>query len=162
MVSGLHCTMPNGTSAPGNVLPPLLVQVRVSTSVAGAPTVDSVALFLAPAGSWGWLSAGGHEATLPSTPFLQLTGGDFAPASLTTPSAEPGGGLAVGLGPAVAARAAAPPTEGITATRIAALARITQPVLRVMRACCLVRMWSPPNSAHGNQRMKRYVAFRWA
>src|SRR5581483_8464432 len=35
MVSGLHCTSPNGTIAPGKVLPPLVVQVRVSTCWAG-------------------------------------------------------------------------------------------------------------------------------
>jgi len=44
--------MPNGTSAPGNVLPPPLVQVRVSTSAARLLTGWlSVEVFFAPAGS---------------------------------------------------------------------------------------------------------------
>src|SRR6185437_14696646 len=53
MVSGLHWTSPNGTIAPGKVLPPLVVQVRVSTCWAGfwVGTVASALLVLA-AGSF--------------------------------------------------------------------------------------------------------------
>jgi hypothetical protein len=43
--------MPNGTSAPGKVFPPPLVQVRVSTIVAGSLTADETSdRFRAPAG----------------------------------------------------------------------------------------------------------------
>src|SRR5262249_42666932 len=38
LVSGLHCTMPNGTSAPGKVLPPLLVPSNGLTTEAGSAT----------------------------------------------------------------------------------------------------------------------------
>jgi hypothetical protein len=45
--------MPNGTSAPGKVFPPPLVQVLVSTSWAGLDTaVLRVLWFVAPAGRW--------------------------------------------------------------------------------------------------------------
>jgi hypothetical protein len=51
-VSGLHCTIPNGTSAPGNVFPPLVVHVRASTSAAGSVTGCVIGVvFVAPAGS---------------------------------------------------------------------------------------------------------------
>ena len=41
-MSGLHCTMPNGASAPGKVLPPPEVQVRVSTRLARLPLAGAV------------------------------------------------------------------------------------------------------------------------
>ena len=53
-MSGLHCTIPNGTSAPGKVLPPPDVQVRVSTRLARfplAPGFWSLRLSRAPRGS---------------------------------------------------------------------------------------------------------------
>ncbi len=52
MVSGLHWTWPNGTSAPGKVFPPPEVQVRVSTILAGLVTgAVTLAWSLAPRGS---------------------------------------------------------------------------------------------------------------
>src|SRR2546430_8902072 len=37
VVSGLHCTIPNGVSAPGKVLPPWALPTSGSTSSAGSP-----------------------------------------------------------------------------------------------------------------------------
>jgi hypothetical protein len=53
IVSGLHWTIPNGASAPGNVLPPPEVQVRVSTRLATLPAAGALPTVLwlrAPAG----------------------------------------------------------------------------------------------------------------
>ena len=67
-MSGHHCTIPNGASAPGKVFPPLVVQVRVSTrdarSRTGLPTVPP---FLAPGGSLP-LATGRWQLTM--RPFL--------------------------------------------------------------------------------------------
>src|SRR5205807_10360022 len=38
LVSGLHCAMPNGMSAPGKSLPPPVVMTRMSTTEAGSAT----------------------------------------------------------------------------------------------------------------------------
>src|ERR1022692_3731208 len=76
MVSGLHWTIPNGTSAPGKVLPPLLVHVRVSTSVAGSRTGSViVAWSLAPAGSSPGRTGAGHETSWPPAFVEQVEGG---------------------------------------------------------------------------------------
>src|SRR4051794_38859040 len=39
--SGLHDNIPNGSTAPGNVLPPLALPMRVSTTDAGSATSGS-------------------------------------------------------------------------------------------------------------------------
>src|SRR5262249_12676592 len=98
MVSGLHCTIPNGTSAPGNVLPPPLVHVRVSTSVAGSLTgwVSGVVL-RAPAGRFPGGTGLGQSAGLPSGPLAQGTGLPFDWAGAAVLGLEVAGG-APGLG----------------------------------------------------------------
>src|SRR5215472_763228 len=74
MVSGLHWTMPNGTSAPGKVLPPPLVHVRVSTSVAGSLTgwLSGVVL-RAPAGRFPGRTGLGQSVGLPFGPLAHGT-----------------------------------------------------------------------------------------
>src|SRR6266545_6097839 len=96
--------MPNGTSAPGNVLPPPVVHVRVSTSWAGSVTgAVTTAWLFALAGS---LDAGSWPG--------QLTGRPFSPSvhtmSVGAAAVEPldfadGAGLGLGLGAAVAGAA---------------------------------------------------------
>src|SRR5579859_4939161 len=145
--------MPNGTSAPGNVFPPLLVQVRVSTIVAGLLTAPSVFLFLAPAGSCACLRTGGHAVGLPSGPFTQLAGffGVNAGAGLAGPGGAlvdgTGDGVAVGDGAAVAAGTAAK-TMPATASAMVAVPRIARRRLARMVSCrCFGCIWSPPSIA---------------
>jgi hypothetical protein len=60
--------MPYGTSAPGNVFPPPLLQVRVSTSDArslGDSAEFTAALSRAPAGSWLALTGRGQFSSRP-------------------------------------------------------------------------------------------------
>src|SRR6185437_4684220 len=72
MVSGLHCTWPNGTSAPGKVFPPPEVQVRVSTIAAGSVTgLVTVAWFLAPRGSAETGSLAGQLLRCPDEVMVQ-------------------------------------------------------------------------------------------
>jgi hypothetical protein len=83
--------------------------------------------FLAAAGSWAALRAGGHDTTWPSSPFEQLVG-IRAPASLTGLLPGGGGVLAEGLG-AGAVLAEAAPADGSTAATVAVTARRIHAVL---------------------------------
>ena len=112
IVSGLHCTMPNGTSAPGNVFPPPVVHVRVSTIGAGSVTAwVTVAWFFAPAGSLVAGTAPGQWTGRPFDPLVQAAVSDPAlPGFVPAPDPAPADGL--GFGPAAAGVAlnnAAPP-----------------------------------------------------
>ncbi len=104
IVSGLHWTMPNGTSAPGNELPPPVVHVRVSTSWAGSVTgVVTTAWLFALAGSLDVGSWLGQLTGRPSSPSVHTMSGWAAavePLDLAV-----GGGLGLGLGAAVAGAA---------------------------------------------------------
>ncbi len=81
MVSGLHWVMPNGTSAPGKVLPPPLVQVRVSTRLARLATgAVTVAWSLAPGGNCAVRGAWAQDTSSPREFFVQV--GVRLPASL--------------------------------------------------------------------------------
>src|SRR4029453_4259058 len=91
IVSGLHCTIPNGTSAPGKVFPPPVVQVRVSTSGAGSVTgCVTSAWFLAPAGSLDAGTGPGQWTGCPFSPFVHAAAAPFsAPLGLVA-TGEPG------------------------------------------------------------------------
>lgn len=73
MVSGLHWIIPYGTSAPGKVLPPPVVQVRVSTSVAGSLTDARVEVSLAAFGRALALKGFGQSIRRPSAALAQVT-----------------------------------------------------------------------------------------
>jgi hypothetical protein len=108
IVSGLHCTIPNGASAPGKVFPPPVVHVRVSTSGAGSVTACvTTARFFAPAGS---LEAGTGPGQLTGCPFGPLVhaAGETEPVlALAGTVGTLELGLGAGLGPASAAAGAA-------------------------------------------------------
>jgi hypothetical protein len=74
-VSGLHWTIPNGTSAPGKVFPPPVVHVRVSTRVAGFVTgCVTGAVFVAPEGSLFLGTLPGQLTGFPFEPLVQTAG----------------------------------------------------------------------------------------
>src|SRR5581483_2017046 len=153
IVSGLHWTMPNGTSAPGNVLPPLLVQVRVSTRVAGLLTEFSGFLFFAPNGSCACFRTAGQAAGLPSGPLTQLTGFFGANAGAWPPA--PGGALVDGTGDGVAVGDEAAVAAGTAAKTIPATASAMVAVpwiarrraARMLSCRCFGCIWSPPSIA---------------
>src|SRR5579859_1620072 len=73
MVSGLHWTMPNGTSAPGKVFPPPLVQVRVSTRLARSFTgAVTLAWSFAPGGSCAGRTAWAQDTSRPWEFWVQV------------------------------------------------------------------------------------------
>src|SRR5262245_49820862 len=118
--------MPNGTSAPGKVLPPPVVQVRVSTIVAGAVTVGVAWAVLRAAA--GILAAGTLPAQLtgrPSVPSVQVAAG----VADRPPAFDVGGGL--GLGDGLGAAGAAP--AGAATSQAAMHSTTAQTV--PMRAC---------------------------
>ena len=68
-MSGLHWTIPNGTSAPGKVLPPPVVQVRVSTIWARFEDATGAAILAWLRAALGSFEAGsgfGHAFTRPA------------------------------------------------------------------------------------------------
>src|ERR1700735_5224576 len=142
--------MPNGTSAPGEVFPPPLVQVRVSTSAAGSPTGWlTTAEFRAPAGSFALASGFAQSVTWPSSASSQAVrwcagrvaaGGARAEVGLL----GPGRGLALGVGRGlVLAMAAVLPSDRPTAS-IAAAARVTAAGQRAGRTVYLGLIDRPP------------------
>src|SRR3954451_9143022 len=72
MVSGLHWTIPYGTSAPGKTLPPPVVHVRVSTSEAGSLTLASVEVSLAAFGRALAARGFGQSVRCPSAALTQV------------------------------------------------------------------------------------------
>jgi hypothetical protein len=90
--------MPNGTSAPGKVFPPPLVQVRVSTIVAGLLTADeTVDRFRAPAGMRDADTGLAQVDSRPFAPRVQVDVRGFG--VLCAPCVATGwSGLATGVG----------------------------------------------------------------
>jgi hypothetical protein len=122
IVSGLHWTMPNGTSAPGNVFPPPVVQVRVSTCVAGAVTGAVTRVwFFALAGSFDAGTGAGQWTGRPCGPLVHAAG-DVASEPLAG-VAWPGVGE--GLGPGVAMAGAALRVVAPPRTTVATMATVT-------------------------------------
>src|SRR3954467_12190407 len=118
--------MPKGTIAPGNVLPPPLVQVRVSTSAAGLLIgAVTVAVLRAPAGRFAFGTGFGQSTRCPSEPFAQTTG--FVGVAAVPAADRCGAGLGVagplglGLGDGedgAAVAAAVPPIRTATARTV--------------------------------------------
>src|ERR1700735_5160721 len=145
--------MPNGTSAPGEVFPPPLVQVRVSTSAAGSLTGWlTTAEFRAPAGSFALASGFAQSVTRPSSASSQAVrwcAGRVAADGADGGRAEmgllgPGRGLALGVGRGlVLAMAAVLPSDRPTAS-IAAAARVTAAGQRAGRTVYLGLIDRPP------------------
>src|SRR2546423_1319972 len=105
-VSGLHCTIPKGTSAPGKVLPPPVVHVLVSTSEAGSVIGCVIrAWFLAPAGSLDAGTGPGQLIRCPFGPLVHTAGGAVEPLSGSVGTLDLG--LGAELGPGVADAGAA-------------------------------------------------------
>jgi hypothetical protein len=106
IVSGLHCSIPNGTSAPGNVFPPPVVHVRVSTSAAGAVTDCATrAWFFAPVGSFDAGTGAGQWTGRPGGPLVHAAGEGIAASGTFVGTLELG--LGTGLWPGAAAAGAA-------------------------------------------------------
>ncbi len=114
--------MPKGTIAPGKVLPPPLVHVRVSTNCAGLLTgALTMAELRAPLGRSDFGVTLGQFTRCPSAPFAQAT---WVPGVRAAWPPGVGGGLgvdeALGLGLAglegAAAATAFPPTSAVAAS----------------------------------------------
>ncbi len=123
-MSGLHCTIPYGTSAPGKVLPPPVVHVRVSTSEAGSLTAARTAVSLAAFGSARAGSGFGQSVSRPPGVLTQV-------AVRTAGSRE----LRLGEGRGTCARAGGPLPRNAAVTSATEVARSAAGLLMV----------SPPN-----------------
>src|SRR6266567_5603329 len=106
IVSGLHCAIPNGTSAPGKVFPPPVVHVRVSTRGAGSVTgCVTCAWFFALAGSLDAGTGSGQWTGCPFGPLVHAAGGTVSALLGLVATLELGLGAGLGLGAAAAGAA---------------------------------------------------------
>src|SRR5262249_55761220 len=111
--------MPNGTSAPGNVLPPPLDQVRVSTSCARSVGAwSTVAVLRAPAGRFALATGPGQLTTRPSDPAVH-TAREVLALPVAGAALGVDVGLGAGLGGALGAAAAVDVPKPSTAAVIA-------------------------------------------
>ena len=93
-MSGLHCTIPNGTSAPGKSSAALLVPMNGLTSEAGSLTSAALAAGWRGAASWLWAAPadGSGTASRPAAAALMTMAG---PVSRRFQPRTPRGGRAL-------------------------------------------------------------------